>query len=67
MRCYLLKNQHIAAVEFLAPGSDQELIEQSHGHFERRAEERFDGFEVWDAARRVYSWPEQSSEMTGGS
>jgi len=62
MRCYLLKDGHILAVEFLASGSDQELIEQAHGHFERRAAERFEGFEVWDAARRVYTWPEQPAK-----
>ena len=60
MRCYLMMRGHIAAVEILTPGSDDELIEQAHFHFERRTSvaEPFDGFEVWDRARRVYSWPE---------
>jgi hypothetical protein len=50
---------HIAAVEFLEAGVDDRLIEQAHAHFKRRASgERFDAFEVWDGARRVYSWPE---------
>jgi hypothetical protein len=61
MRCYLMVGGHIAAVEFLTAGTDDGLIEQARTHFARRGEERFDGFEVWDAARRVYAWPEGPS------
>jgi hypothetical protein len=57
---------HIAAVEFLSAGSDEKLIEEAHGHFARRREERFDGFEVWDRARRVYAWPEESTQPRSG-
>lgn len=66
VRCYLMMG-HIAAVEFLDTGADDSLIEQAHAHFGRRTrEERFDGFEIWDCARRVYSWPQVPSE-TGSS
>ena len=57
MRCYLMIKGHIAAVEFLGGGPDEHLIEQAQAHFTRRQEEGFDGFEVWDRARRVYGWP----------
>ena len=60
MRCYLMKKGHIAAVEFLTAGPDESLVEQAHAIFARRISvEPFDGFEVWDLARRVCSWPEE--------
>ncbi len=31
---------HIAAVEYLSEGSDEKMIEEAHGHFARRCEER---------------------------
>lgn len=58
MRCYLMKNDHIAAVEILAPGPDESLIQEARTHFERREkEEKFDRFEVWDGRRYLYAWP----------
>jgi hypothetical protein len=55
---------HIAAVEMLTPAPDEKLVQQARGHFaRRRQEEPFDGFEVWDHARRVYTWPEESDEL----
>lgn len=60
MRCFLMKKGHIGGVEMLTPAPDDELIEQARAHFERRKEaDPFDAFEVWDHARRVYSWPEE--------
>jgi hypothetical protein len=61
MRCFLMMKGHIAGVEFLAEGPDDKLIEQARAHFDRRtsAKEPFDGFEVWDRARRVYTWPDE--------
>ena len=60
MRCYLIKKGHIAAVEFLTAGSDESLVVQAQAHYKRRsAAELIDGFEVWDGARRVYSWPDE--------
>ena len=53
---------HIAAVEFLAPGPDADLIAQGKAHFTRRADDGFDGFEVWDGKRRLYCYPEESED-----
>jgi hypothetical protein len=62
MRCYLMRGGHIASVEFLQEGPDAVLIKQSHTHFEaRKLETPFDGFEVWDGARRVYTHPDSSA------
>lgn len=61
MRCYLMKKGHIADVEILASGPDESLVDQAKLHFARRGGERFDGFEVWDRARKVYVWPEEPS------
>lgn len=66
MRCYLMMKGHIAAVEFLTTASDEKMVEEARAHFERRQDERFDAFEVWDGARRVYSWPEEFTERKSG-
>ena len=55
---YFMQHGHIAAVEFLAPGPDADLIAQGKAHFTRRADDGFDGFEVWDGKRRLYWYPE---------
>lgn len=57
VRCYLLRKGHIAAVELLEPGPDDSLIQQARDHFQRLGGDTFEGFEVWDRARRVYVWP----------
>ena len=56
MRCYFMRDGHIAAVEVLTAGvSDAEAIEISRALFhEREASGFYDGFEVWDQARHVY-------------
>lgn len=53
MRCYLMRGGHIVSVEMLPGLSDQEAIEQSHRIFAERAENQYDGFELWDMARVV--------------
>ena len=58
---------HIVAVEFLAAGSDENLIQQGRVHFARRSGEGFDAFEVWDHARKVYAWPEEPNNQEGES
>jgi len=58
MRCFLMNNGHIRAVEVLEPAPDQALVDQARAHFRRRASEKFDDFEVWDGARRLYSLSE---------
>lgn len=60
MRCYFMRKGHIAAVEILDEGSDEFLIEQARTHFQECSEIGFEGFEVWDRARRVYTWPEDA-------
>lgn len=62
MRCFLMNRGHIVGVEFLSKGPDDKLVEEARAHFDRRigGGERFDGFEVWDRARRVYVWPEET-------
>jgi hypothetical protein len=58
MRCFLMRGERIAPVEFLEEGSDDDLIKQAHTRFvDRKVEARFDGFEVWHGARRVYRYP----------
>jgi hypothetical protein len=59
MRCYLMRKGHIGDVEFLSPGPDEALIEQGKRIFLERTDRLFDGFEVWDGARRVYVHPEE--------
>ena len=68
MRCYLMMKGHIAAVEFLTADSDDKMVAEARAHFARRtsAKEPFDGFEVWDHARHVYSWPEPSEPNSAG-
>lgn len=61
MRCFLMRDGRFKGVEMLEPGSDENLIQQSHIHFDRRQAEGFDSFEVWDHARLVFSWPEARS------
>lgn len=58
MRCYLMRNGHIASVEFLIPAPDEALIEQGKAHFRRlAADTSVDGFEIWDGARKVHVYP----------
>lgn len=58
MRCYFLKDGHIAAVEQLDPGSDADLIRKAGELFKIKGEPRgAHGFEVWDHSRFVYRYP----------
>ena len=61
MRCYFLKDGHIANVELLQMADDQDLIAQSEKLYEARSKPRgAEGFEVWDGGRFVYRWPSGS-------
>jgi hypothetical protein len=44
--------------QFLTEGSDADLIEQGKARFNSLTDNYFDGFEVWDGARRLYCFPE---------
>jgi hypothetical protein len=75
MRCYFLRNGHIAGVEILPPElSDKDAIARAHALSAKR-KGPFDGFEVWDRARFVFRHPDPASakpeadqprEMTAG-
>jgi len=59
MRCYFMRDGHIAAVEVLSGVSDDDTaIRQACVLYVARARESFDGFELWDQARKVFSYPE---------
>jgi hypothetical protein len=54
MRCFLLRNGHVAGVETLPGLSDEAAIAKAHLLFSERSAQ-FDGFEVWEGARVVFS------------
>jgi hypothetical protein len=52
MRCYFRRDGHIAGVEILPPGlSDKNAIARAH-LLSLKRKGPFDGFEIWDCARR---------------
>ena len=53
MRCYFIRNGHVAGSRELPDLSDQEAIEQSNLLFKERPG-AYDTFEVWEQARVVY-------------
>jgi hypothetical protein len=70
MRCYFMRDGHIAAVEVMEDVKDDaEAVKRASALFVARVGEgRFDGFEVWERARRVFIYPlEPSSSTPGGN
>lgn len=60
MRCFYIADGRIAGVEFLEPGTDEELIHQARNLFQVNAAKGYQGFEVWDGKRFVHrydGWP----------
>jgi hypothetical protein len=53
MRCFFMKNGHIAAVEFLSRDDDPGRIAEAAALFQAKGQ-GMDGFEVWEGARFVY-------------
>jgi hypothetical protein len=54
MRCYFLRDNHIAGVEVLPLGlSDEAAIARAHTVYAKR-KGPLEGFEVWDRARFVF-------------
>jgi hypothetical protein len=53
MRCYFIKNGHVAGLRELPDLSDQEAIDQSKLLFKEQPG-AYDTFEVWERARVVY-------------
>jgi hypothetical protein len=66
MRCFFMRGGHIAAVELLEVNSDQEAVEKCKALFEER-KPKYDGFEVWDRARKIAEGPprEGDADMEG--
>ena len=57
MRCYFLREGHIAAVEELTGLSDQEAVAKAHLlYLEHKS--IYEGFEVWDRTRVVIRHPD---------
>jgi hypothetical protein len=75
MRCFFLRNGHIAGVEMLPGLSDQDAIAKAQTLFFLDRRGQFEGFEVWDRTRVVFRHPDPDSakpeadqprEMTAG-
>ena len=65
MRCYLMRNGHIAAVEILRETDDAKRIIEAKTFFVADGDKhKADGFEVWDGARFVYRFPEDAGAST---
>jgi hypothetical protein len=61
MRCFFLRNGHVAEVEMLTGLSDQEAIAKADLLFSERSA-HFDAFEVWERARMVLRHPDPFAE-----
>jgi len=61
MRCYLVREGNVGAVEILTDESVAAAIRQARAVFDKRYKDRYSGFEVWDHARLVYRYPQPSS------
>jgi hypothetical protein len=66
MRCYFLRDGHIAGVEVLPLGlSDEDAIAKAHAVAAKR-KGSFEGFEVWDRARFVFRGALSNTRPNGG-
>ena len=62
MRCYFLRDGHIAGVEMLPLGlSDKDAIAGAHALSSKR-KGPFEGFEVWDDARMIFSYADPAKK-----
>jgi hypothetical protein len=61
LRCYFMRDGHIAAVELLDVKSDEEAVEKCKALFEER-KPKFEGFEVWDCARKIARGPPREGD-----
>lgn len=62
MRCYFMRNGHIASVEILEDVTDDAAaIKIGGAHFARRRDEGFEGFEIWERERVVFRYPEDEN------
>jgi hypothetical protein len=66
MRCYFLRDGHIAGVEVLPLGlSDEDAIAKADAVAAKR-KGSFEGFEVWDRARFVFRGALSNTRPNGG-
>ncbi|MGH6990676.1 MAG: hypothetical protein ACREE3_12330 [Stellaceae bacterium] len=56
MRCYFMRDGHIAGVELLSDVSDTAAIAEALVLFKER-QDKYVAFEIWDRARFVYRFP----------
>lgn len=67
MRCYLMREGQIGAVEILIDGFDAVAIKQAKTLFEEKYKNRYSGFEVWDRARLVHRYSERAPSKTSSA
>jgi hypothetical protein len=66
MPCYFLRDGHVAGVEMMPLGlSDEDAIARAHTLSSKR-KGRFDGFEVWDNARMIFSYADPDKKPEAG-
>jgi len=61
MRCYLMRNGHIFAVEELTNLSDAE-VEQAMALYRTRGDQ-IDGVELWVRTRKIKRYPEEHAAV----
>jgi hypothetical protein len=61
MRCYFMRDGHIAAIKLLDPSPDEHAIVYALALIRVRDDE-CDGVEVWDRERMVFQYPPTVSE-----
>jgi hypothetical protein len=68
VRCYFMRNGHIAGVEELPGLPDEEAIEKGRELFEaRKAQNGFDGFEVWNLTKVLIQYPRPTENREPGA
>jgi hypothetical protein len=60
MRCYFMRDGHIAVVEEIPGLSDEEAIAKAHALFSER-KHLFEGFDLWDRTRVLIRHPEPAA------
>lgn len=68
MRCYFMRNGHIASVEVLEGVTDDAAaIKLGSASFLKRLREGFEGFEIWERDRIVFRYPEDENQTDPAS
>ena len=63
MRCYFMRNGHIASVEILEGVTDDDAaIKLGSASFLKRLREGFEGFEIWERERIVFRYPDDENQ-----